>query len=286
MTKPAASNDYYNQQYNARATIPDHAQIFTRWKQESARVRRTSPALLDLSYGDSAGERLDFFPTSLPDAPLLVFIHGGWWRMLDKSDFSYIAPAYTRAGINVAVTNYTLAPHAPLEEIVMQQVHALAWLYRHAERHDFDRNRIIVSGHSAGGHMTAMMLTALWDVYGDDLPRDLVKGGVMLSGLFDLEPVLHADFVNTDLKLTPERVARLSPAYMPQSHPAPFITAVGALESDEFKRQNALIGERWRANHAGDVELPEINHLTICDAFADSAHPLFEATLALATRLR
>ncbi len=273
---PNALTDNYNQQYDARAMIPDSPTIFTRWAKESARVRRTNLGLFDLAYGESDGERLDFFPTTQRDGPLLVFIHGGWWRSLDKSDFSFIAPPFTRAGINVALTNYTLAPAATIEEIVMQQMRALAWLYRSAHKYQYDPRRIILAGHSAGAHLTAMMLAALWPVYAADLPSDLIKAAFMLSGLYDLEPVQYADFVNVDLKLTPDRIRNISPARMPQSDLTPFMTAVGGLESDEFKRQNSLIGDAWKANHLGDLALPEVNHLTICDAFATPGHRLFE----------
>ncbi len=281
----SAKTDYYTQQYNARAAIPDHPRIFTRWLKDSAHVRRTNAALFDLVYGEADGERLDFFPASRSDAPLLVFIHGGWWRSLDKSDFSFIAPAYTRAGFNVALTNYTLAPQASIAEIVRQQLRALAWLYRRAEQYDFDRERIVVAGHSAGAHLAAMMLAAVWPAYGDDLPANLVKGGILMSGLYDLEPVRHADFVNVDLKLTENDIAPLSPARMPQAHAAPLITAVGGLESDEFKRQTALIAQTWRASHRADIPLPEANHLTICDAFAAPGHPLCEAAISLVSSI-
>jgi arylformamidase len=283
MQNPA---EYYSQQYNSRATIPDHPYIFTRWTRESAHVRRTSAALLDLAYGESSGERLDFFPANRGGAPLLVFIHGGWWRSLDKSDFSFIAPAYVRAGFNVALTNYTLAPTAPITEIVRQQLRALAWLYRNADQYDFDPQRIVVAGHSAGAHLAAMMLAALWPAFGNDLPPDLVKAGILMSGIYDLEPVRHAEFVNVDLKLGAEDVDPLSPAWKPQPHAAPFITAVGGLESDEFKRQNALIAQRWKAGHGPDVALPEANHLTICDAFAAPGNPLFEASVKLVSDLK
>ena len=282
MKNPA---EYYSQQYNTRATISDHPYIFTRWVKESAHIRRTSAALLDLPYGESANERLDFFPTNRSGAPLLIFIHGGWWRSLDKSDFSFIAPAYVRAGFNVALTNYTLAPTASIADIARQQLRALAWLYRNAEQYDFDPTRIVVAGHSAGAHLSAMMMAAAWPVFGEDLPPDLVKAGIFISGIYDLEPVRHADFVNVDLKLTAEDIDQLSPAWMPQSSAAPFITAVGALESDEFKRQNALIAERWKASHRADIALPDMNHLTICDAFATPGHPLFEASIGLISEL-
>ncbi len=277
----ASPADYYSRQYNARASIPDHPHIFTRWQKESAHVRRTNAGLFDLAYGESSGERLDFFPANRGGAPLLVFIHGGWWRSLDKSDFSFIVPGYRAAGFNVALTNYTLAPNASIEEITRQQLRALAWLYRNAEQYDFDPQRIAVSGHSAGGHLAAMMMAARWPAFASDLPPDLVKAGILMSGLYDLAPVLHADFVNVDLKLRTEHIGPLSPASMPQSHPARFLTAVGGLESDEFKRQNALIADLWKAGHVGDIALPDKNHLTICDAFAAPGHPLFEASVKL-----
>jgi arylformamidase len=275
-TTPNPLADHYNRQYDLGAMIPDYPYIFTRWMHESARVRRTNLGLFDLAYGEADGERLDFFPTIRRDGPLLVFIHGGWWRSLDKSHFSFIAPPYTHAGINVALTNYTLAPNATIEEITMQQVRALAWLYRNAHKYQFDPRRIVVAGHSAGAHLTAMLLAAIWPAYASDLPADLIKAAVLLSGVYDLDPIQYADFVNVDLNLTPDRIAKMSPTRMPQSGPTPFMTAVGGLESDEFKRQNKLIGESWQSNHLGDLALPELNHLTICDAFATPGHRLFE----------
>ncbi|WP_019141506.1 alpha/beta hydrolase [Noviherbaspirillum massiliense] len=279
------SAEYYDRQFNVRAHVRDHAYVYTRWMKESARVRRMHAAILDVAFGEASGERLDFFPANRGGGPLLVFIHGGWWRSLDKSDFSFIAPAYTQVGFNVAVTNYTLAPAASVAEITRQQLRAIAWLYRNADQYDFDPNRIVVCGHSAGAHLTAMMLAAIWPEWGKDLPPDLVKGAILLSGVYDLEPVQRSDFLNADLKLGPEEVGLLSPARLPHAGKTPFITAVGGLESDEFKRQNMLIGEAWKANHAGDIPLPEANHLTICDAFATPGHPLHQAGAKLVSRM-
>ena len=272
---------YYTKQYNARAGIPDHPQIFERWQRDSALVRRTHAGLLDIPVGEAAKERLDFYPAYRPGAPLLVFIHGGWWRSLDKSDFTFIVPGYRRAGFNVALTNYTLAPDASIEEIVRQQLRALTWLYQNGEKLEFDRQRIVVAGHSAGAHLTAMMMAAHWPVWNAELPKDLVRGGVLMSGLYDLDPIVHTDFVNVDLKLDPASALKLSPGRMPQSHPTPFVTSVGDLESDEFKRQTALISSHWKAAHRNEVMLDGFNHLTICDAFGEPSHPLFQATCAL-----
>ena len=281
---PQVLSDYYSAQYNARADIPDHPEIFAGWANRSAQVRSgpaAKNARLDVAYGENAGERLDFFPAPQLGGPLFVFIHGGWWRSLDKSDFSFIVPGFHERGINVALTNYTLAPAAAIEDITLQQVGALAWLYHQAPSLGANRERIIVSGHSAGGHLAAMLMAADWPAYSPELPIDLVKGGLVFSGLYDLEMVQHAAFVRDDLRLTPERVGQLSPARMTQSHPTPFTTAVGGLESDEFKRQNRLLRDAWSATHVADIALPEANHLTICDGLGTPGAPLFAAAIAL-----
>ena len=276
---------YYTEQLNARAAVPDHPEIISRWQAESAQVIQSEAGLLDLAFGSAPMEQLDFFPAEQAGAPLLVFIHGGYWRSLDKSDFTFIVPAYRRAGFNVALTNYTLSPHASVEEITRQQLRALAWLYRRSARLDFDRNRIVIAGHSAGGHLAAMMMAAHWSVFGSDLPSDLIKAGVLMSGLYDLEPVRHAEFINTDLKLDKSSALRLSPAWMPQPNAAPFITAVGDLESDEFKRQTAVIASQWRHGFEREVPLHQENHFTICDCFGDENHPLFKASCDLINSL-
>jgi arylformamidase len=162
---------------------------------------------------------------------------------------------------------------------VAQQAKALAWLYRHAEQTDFDSTKILIAGHSAGAHLAAMMLATNWPELDQTLPPDLLKAGILLSGLYDLQPLVQAPFVNLDLQLTPQRATQLSPALHLPPPATPFITAVGGLESDEFKRQNGLIAQAWAASHQADVALPDVNHLTICDAFATPGTALFEASL-------
>jgi len=280
-SETASLIDYYTEQYNARASIPEHPEIFETWRRDSALVRRTHAGLFDLPVGPADKERLDFYPTRRPGAPLLVFIHGGWWRSLDKSDFSFLVPSFRQAGFNVALTNYTLAPEASIETITCQQLTAISWLYRNAGHLEFDRERIVIAGHSAGAHLASMMMAAQWPLWDASLPPNLIKAGVLLSGLYDLDPILHAPFVNGDLKLDAESALKLSSSRMPQSHACPFITAVGDLESDEFKRQTALIAEVWRPNFKQEVKLRGLNHLTICNALGDPEHPLFQATCEL-----
>jgi arylformamidase len=273
--------DFFETEYNVRASIPEHPQIFARWADQGAATRRLRAGLLDLPYGETPGERLDLFPARQDAAPLFVFIHGGYWRSLDKSDFSWIAPPFVQRNIAVALTNYGLAPGTPIEEIVRQQLRALAWLYRNADRLGFDPERIVVSGHSAGGHLTAMLMAALWPVFGSDLPANLVKGGLAVSGLYDLEPLVHAPFVNDDLKLDARHARTLSPIHLPPATPAPLITAVGAVESGEFRRQNALIGSKWRSNLLRDVAMPGFHHLSVIDELGNPESPLFAAALEL-----
>jgi arylformamidase len=276
------TTEFCEREYNARAMIPEHPAIFARWAEQSAATRRTRACLLDLPYGESGAERLDLFPARHDAAPLLVFLHGGYWRSLDKSDFSWIAPPFVAHGVSVALINYGLAPRVPMEEIVRQTLRALAWLYRNGDRLGCDPERITVCGHSAGGHLSAMAMAALWPVLSADLPATLVKGGLAVSGLYDLEPLLHAPFVNQDLKLDAARAQRLSPVHLPAATAAPLLTAVGELESAEFRRQNALIGQTWPHNFRGDVAVPGAHHLTVCDALAEPQHALFRAALALA----
>lgn len=281
---PPYTTDYCDREYNARAAIPEAPRIFAAWAERAAATRRQRAALLDLPYGETTGERLDFFPTPREGAPLLVYIHGGYWRALDKSDFSWIAPPFVDHGIAVAVVNYGLAPATPIEDIVRQMLRAHAWLFRKGDDLGFDPTRIFVSGHSAGGHLTAMMMAALWQRYADDLPADLVKGALAISGVFDLEPLVHAPFLNGDLKLDVERAHTLSPARILPATGAPLYTAVGGLESNEFKRQTALLRKRWKTNAVRDVPMAGFNHLTVNDELANPASPLFDAALELIQR--
>lgn len=276
--------EFCEREYNARAAIPEHPQIFARWAEQGAATRRLRACLIDLPFGETAAERLDLFPARSDGAPLLVFIHGGYWRSLDKSDFSWLAPPFVNHGVAVALTNYGLAPKTPLEDIVRQTLRALAWLYRNADRLGFDPNRIFLAGHSAGAHLVAMMMAAIWPAYAADLPADLVKGGLAVSGIYDLEPLLHAPFVNGDLRLTRRRVGPLSPALMRPATAAPLYTAVGALESSEFRRQTALLGRAWARNLVREIPVPDRHHLNVLDELANPADPLFDAALEMIRR--
>jgi arylformamidase len=276
-----AISAYYDRQYNARAMISDHAAIFERWKTRSQEARASLPCRLDIPYGTSPAERLDIFPAEGKSEALLVFIHGGYWRSLDKSDFSYLAPAFSRRGVTLALPNYALCPTVGIEDIVKQNLLAIAWLWHNGARYGVNPGRLYVAGHSAGGHLTAMMLAARWNAYMPELPYNLVKGGLAISGVYELEPLVHAPFVNQDLKLDQAQARRLSPVAIPPATTAPLYTAVGGDESDEFKRQNALIARTWRYAFAGDIPMPGHNHLTVVEELANPDSALFKGALGM-----
>jgi arylformamidase len=273
--------EYFEKQYNARASIPDHPQIFARWAESSAQVRATFPCDLDIQYGTDVAETLDVFPAKGEARAMLVFIHGGWWRSLDKSDFSFIVPEFSKRGIVVANINYGLAPNTFMGDMVKQSRNAMAWLYRHTPHFGIDPDKFFIAGHSAGAHLAAMMIATDWSKFADDIPRDMIKGMVGVSGIYDLEPLLQIDSVNVDLKLTANSAKKLSPTLLKTQSDAAIYLAAGELESDEFKRQSNLLAQNWHKNIEYNQLVTKAHHLNIVDHFADSEDVLFKHTLAM-----
>ena len=273
--------DWLNTQYNNRARVPEHPAIFERWRNASALVRENSSCHLDVAYGPGPNETLDVFACAGANVPVLVFIHGGWWRSLDKRDHSFIAPAFTHAGALVVVPNYALCPAVTIETITLQMVRALEWVHRHAAQYGGDPQRIVVTGHSAGGHLAAMMLSCRWREVAPDLPERLVPSALSISGLYDLEPVWRTPFLQADLRLTLLSAERLSPArFAPPS--GTLFAAVGANESEEFLRQNRLIRQAWGAGGVPVCEeVPGTNHFDVLHALADPDARLHRLALHL-----
>ena len=265
----------YSREYNARAMVPEHPQFFARWAELSARARATMICYLDRRFGEMPGESMDIFPARKGDGTCMMFIHGGYWRSLDKADFSFLAPAWVDAGVSLAVVNYDLCPKVTVEEIVLQMLRASSWLYLNAEQYGMDEDRLYVSGHSAGGHLAAMMMAALWPVFDSRLPRDLFKGALAISGIYDLRPLTQVDWLNTDLKLDDAAALKVSPAFLPPATRAPVMSCVGGNESAEFKRQNALLAARWKGVFAGDIAMPGANHFSVVDGMANQSSNLF-----------
>jgi arylformamidase len=278
--------EFLDREYNPRTQIPNFGEFFSRWKQAARETRESLSGRLDLSYGPADAEALDFFPAHGPASPVLIFLHGGYWRALDKADFSWIAPAYVEAGISVAIANYGLAPGTPVREIVQQVRRACVWIYRNASELGINRAALFCAGHSAGGHLTAMMLATSWPGISQELPRRLLCGALTISGLFDLVPLVHAEFLRHELQLDQASARDLSPAFLPWHNDVPLLRALGALESSEFRRQSELMQRNWpRACKQPLIEVPECNHLSVCDALAQPHGILFQAIRLLLTEL-
>jgi arylformamidase len=263
---------WLDQQYDNRARVPDHPRIFERWEQASLLAREGMSRRLDVHYGEGPSATLDVFPAARADAPVLVFIHGGWWRSFDKRDFSFIAPSFVHAGAMVVVPNYALCPRVGIDDIALQMVRALAWTWRHAPLYGGDPTRLVVAGHSAGGHLAAMLMCCDWKKVARDLPADLVRQALSISGLFDLEPLRQTPYLQADLRLTPALVRRLSPAGFPAPAKGRLVAVVGAEESEEFRRQNKLIRQRWGARTVPVCEeLAGLNHFDVLHDLVDPA---------------
>jgi arylformamidase len=273
-------------QYNNRALVPDHPRYLARWASASALVREQARCVLDVRYGTTPKSTLDVFPADVAGAPVLIYIHGGYWRALDKSDSSFIAPSFTADGAMVVVPNYDLCPAVTVEEIAMQLTQAVAWTFRHAADYGGDPQRLALAGHSAGGHLVAMLLSCRWKEVdagpGAELPAQPLAGGLSISGLYDLEPIRNTPFLQTDLNLTPTSVAKLSPAFFPRPKAGKLYATVGLDESDEFKRQNTLIRDVWGPTAVPVCEtLPGKNHFSVLESLVDPRGRLHELGLRL-----
>jgi len=255
--------------YNNRMRVPDHGDYFARWAAESTLARRSLPCEVDVPYGDGPRETLDVFAAPRAGAPVVVFIHGGYWKAMDKSQHGFLAAALRDLGAAVVVPNYALCPQADIPRITLQMARAVAWAWRHAHRFNGDARRLVVMGHSAGGQLAAMMLACAWPAVDAALPRDVVKAALGISGLYDLEPLMQTPSLQEVLRLTPAQVRRASPARLPAPARGRMTSVVGGDESGEYLRQNRLIQQAWgRERVPVAAVLPGLNHFSVLDALA------------------
>jgi arylformamidase len=257
-------------EYNNRTKVPEHPAIIAGWARDAASFRASHAAAeLDLAYGPTPRQVLDlFWPGRHPDAPLALFIHGGYWQGLDKNFFSHLARGLLAHGVAVAVPSYDLCPQVTLSELTGQVRGAAAFLHRRHGR------RLLATGHSAGGHLAAMLMATDWRARG--LPADLVPAALAISGLFDLAPLVSTS-MNAALALDAVEARRLSPLFLPP--PAGRLHAVvGGDEGTEFARQSRSIAEAWGGTWES---LAGHNHFTIIGELADPASTMVRRALAL-----
>jgi arylformamidase len=274
----------YETEYNNRARVPEHGEIFARWTQEAAayrdEARGAGLAELGLSYGGSERQAIDLFMPAVTAAPLALFIHGGYWRSLEPALFSHVARGLNERGVAVAVAGYDLCPQISIREIIQQVRQACLFLWQRLGQ------RMLVYGHSAGGHLAACMVATDWTAIGRDLPPDLAPVGMAISGVFDLQPLV-ATSMNNDLRLDPQEARRVSPLFWPVGADRTLDAVVGAEESGEFLRQSRAIADVWGENGATTpyLEVPGANHFTVLDPLADPSSELNSRLSTLAARV-
>ncbi len=272
----------YEVEYNNRARVPEHPEIFARWRREAEDYRteamKERRAELGLAYGSTSRQFIDLFsPSKIGTPPLALFIHGGYWRSLDPSQFSHMARGLNAHGVAVAVAGYNLCPQVTIADIIEEIRHALLFLWQRSGR------RVMVYGHSAGGHLAAAMLATDWHGLYPKAPSDLVPAAYSVSGLFDLTPLVGIS-MNQDLRLDEASAREASPLFWPAPRGRTFEAAVGGLESSEFLRQSGSIVETWGTDGA-DTRYQEIagtNHFTVIDALPDPQSEMVQRLAELA----
>jgi arylformamidase len=275
--EPAMASIDYETEYDNRARVPEHLQIFAGWAKDSEAYRAGMAASRQarMSYGATPREIIDLFDVR-PDAPLAVFIHGGWWRNFEPALFSHLAGGLNSHGVGVALPGYNLCPQVTIADIIEEMRHALLALWRRFGK------RMLVLGHSAGGHLTAALMATDWPARDASAPPDLVPAGYAISGVFDLVPLVQVS-LNKDFGLDDDRARKVSPVLWPAPRGGVLDAVVGARESGEFLRQSRIIVDTW--GKAGVAiryeEIAGANHFTVLDPLTDPNSAMVARLLAL-----
>ncbi len=269
-----STQEEIDQEYNPRFIVENTDELIQCYFTESQRVLREYSNRSGVAYGPTPSETLDIFPAEKLCSPIHIFFHGGYWHSLTSRDFAFVAEGLVRNGITAVLVNYALCPSVKIDEIVRQSRAAVAWTYRNAEDFGGNPERISVSGHSAGGHLTGMLLSTDWEKnYG--LPPNLIQGFLPVSGLFDLNPFPFS-WLQPKLLLTSEQVLLNSPVFLKPRHTPHVMVAVGADESHEFQRQskNYTIFLQKHGVPAEYLSMPGKNHFNIIHDFLGDGGPL------------
>lgn len=273
-------------QYDVETSVPDFNVYARHFTEQSQLARHRLRAKLNVAFGPTLDETLDIFPATESNAPVFVFIHGGYWRMLSSKEFSCVALGLNQLGITTVVVNYSLAPKVSIDEISRQARAAVAWVLRHIDRYGGDPERVVVGGHSAGGHLTAMCLQTDWaGEYG--LQQDPLRGAVMVSGLYDLRPLRFSN-MQPMLQLDDGVIQRNSPLFHVKKSTTPALITWGGDEPNEFQRQSETYLERWKdvGNRAKKWAQPGANHFNAIYGFEDPKSALSQWVLQAATEPR
>lgn len=261
--------------YNPQKSVPDFSRFQTFRNAVSRVCREVMPSHLDVKYGNGALHRLDIY-TSVPGAPVHLFFHGGYWRAQDKENFAFIARDLVQRGIMLVVANYDLCPTASLDQVTGSALEAIAWCYRNIAEHGGNPDAITLSGNSAGAHLCSMAIATDWPTRG--LPANLIKGAIMISGIYDPEPARHIS-VNQDLKLDDGAIARNDTMSLAPRVKCPIWIFAGGAEPWAWVEQSFDYSRHLRI-HGYDPEvhvLPGYHHFNIMDQYLEPGSPVATA---------
>ena len=276
-------DDTIERHFNPRLTVDGAMELMAALPERAASARQILGGRLDIRYGDRPKETFDLF-AARSDAmgsppPAQIYIHGGYWRAMDKSDYSHLAIPVTAAGAAQISLNYDLCPEVTLDDIVDEIRAAIVFVYRHAGDLGIDPGRLFLAGHSAGGHLTGMMLGQDWE--GQGVPADVIKGAVSVSGIFEPEAILHTS-INEDVRLDLETARRADVLALPPRAKAPLLAVVGGDEPDGFHQQTAAYAERRKSASLETqvISVPGANHFTVVDAVFRAGSGEFEKMIS------
>jgi arylformamidase len=280
------SLDAINEAYNPRLRAVNLDASLRHYAEQSEAARRSHPYIAGVPYGPTLAETLDIVPARRPGAPVFLYIHGGYWRANAARDFSHMALGPHALGYTTVLVDYALCPAVTLDEIVRQVRAAAIWVIRHIDQHGGDPQRIVIGGHSAGGHLGAMLLCTPWqERYG--LPADPFAGAVLVSGLFDIAPLRYS-YLQPAIQLDEGLVARNSPRHQVRPSRTPLVLSWGTLEQPSFEQQSTQMHRAWldKNNYAELLPLTNADHFTAIEGFekpesflCDALHRLVEGRI-------
>jgi arylformamidase len=270
--------DEMEYQYNPRESVPEYPELAKVRAAQAKKVRDSAKSWLNVAYGNSPREQLDIYAADKPGGPVLVYIHGGYWRSGSKEDNCNFVPTFTKRGATVVLVEYDLCPQVTVTDIVRQTRASIAWVYKNITRYGGDPSKIFISGHSAGGHLTSMALANDWTKEG--MPPDCIKGAVATSGVFDLDMVMKIS-VQEQVRMTPEVAKLNSPFQNPPLVKCPLVVAVGGAEPKGWQQMSEDYFNHCKQQgmNAEYLIVPGANHYTMSEKLLDESNPLTQAMI-------
>jgi len=264
-----------DRQYNNRLHVPDYATYMERWEVLSRQTEKEFPVVKNIPYAVLPREQLDIYPSLHPSSKTLIFIHGGYWHKFDKSSFQFVGKAFRNYDITIVLINYPLAPDVSVDQIAASCRLAIHWLYQNISAYNGDPGQLYIAGHSAGGHLSAMLLATDWRQF--NLITDTIKGACVISGLFNLIPIRLSD-INKVLNMETETALRNSPVHLLPATQCPLSIVVGSNETNELLDQSKELYTCWKESIPTEItQVPGLNHYSIVETMLDPQSCLHQA---------